>query len=136
MKSDDIKKYFKNDRFAEFIGIELVDVARGYAKTKLTIRQEHLNGLNIGHGGAVFTLADLAFAAACNSYGTIAMAINIHISFIKAVKLGTTLIAEAKEVSLNPKLGIYAVTVTDETGDIIATFEGLAYRKKDKIPDE
>lgn len=127
-----IKKFFKNDRFADHVGIELLEVSEGRAKAKMKIKEHHLNGINIAHGGAIFSLADLAFAVASNSHRTVAVSINVSISYLKAAASGT-LIAEAKEVSLNPKLATYEVRVTDETDDIIAIFLGTVYRKKDKI---
>jgi acyl-CoA thioesterase len=84
-------------------------------------------------GGAIFTLADFAFAAASNSYGTVAVAINVSISFLKATSSGV-LVAEAKETSRNPRLGTYTVDVRDESGDLVATFQGMVYRKKDPLP--
>lgn len=129
---EDIKKFFKNDKFAEYVGIEIVEVSRGRAKAKMEITKEHLNGVNIAHGGAIFTLADLAFAVASNSHGTVAVAINASITFLKAVT-GGTLFAEAEEVSLNPKLAAYKVSVTDDSGDIVAIFQGTVYRKKERV---
>lgn len=128
-----IKKFFKNDKFAEHVGIELLEVSEGRAKAKLEIKKEHLNSVKIVHGGAIFTLADLAFAAASNSHGTVAVAINVSISYLKAVSKGT-LIAEAKEVSKNSKLATYSILITNEGGDTIAIFQGTAYRKKDMLP--
>lgn len=130
---DTLKKFFERDKFAEHVGIELVEAGKGYAKARLKIRQEHLNGVDIAHGGAIFTLADLAFAVAANSHGTVAVAVSVTISFLKAVTCGTVT-AEAREVSLNPKLASYSVTVTDENGTVIALFQGMAYRKKEKLP--
>lgn len=129
-----IKNFLKKDQFAKHNGIELVDVSEGSAKVTMNIRPEHLNGVGIVHGGAIFTLADFAFAAASNSHGTVAVAINVSISFLKAVS-GGTLTAEAKEVSINPRLATYAIPVTDENGDLVASFHGMVYRKKDQIPD-
>jgi len=127
-----VRNFFKNDRFAEHVGIELLKVSEGHAKAKMEIKEHHLNGINIAHGGAIFSLADLAFAVASNSHRTIALGINVSISYLKAVDSGT-LIAEAKEVSINPKLATYEVRVTDEHNDLIAIFLGTVYRKKDKI---
>ncbi len=129
---NDLKTFFKGDHFAEHVGIELLDISPGKAKARMDIKKEHLNGLDIVHGGAIFTLADLAFAAAANSHGTVAIAININVSYMKATSEGT-LYAEATETSLNPKLGTYSVSITSEEGDLIATFQGMAYRKKDKL---
>jgi len=129
-----IRNFLKNDRFAAHNGIELLEISQGRAKAKLDILDYHLNGANIVHGGAIFALADLVFAAASNSHGTIAVAINANISFLKA-SAGGTLYAEAREISKNPKLGTYTIDVTDENGDVIAIFQGMVYRKKDKIED-
>ena len=129
---ESVRNFFQNDTFAEYIGIELVEVSEGRAKAKMEIKDHHLNGINIAHGGAIFSLADLAFAVASNSHKTIALAINASISFLKAAS-GGTLVAEAKEVSLNPKLATYEIRVTNENNDLIAIFLETVYRKKDKI---
>ena len=130
-----MKQYFtKNDKFAEYVGIELVEVAKGKAKAKMEIKNHHLNSIKTVHGGAVFALADLVFAVASNSHGTIAMGINVSISYLKAVKEGV-IFAEAKEVSINPKLATYNVKVTDGSDDLVAVFKGMVYRKKDSLPD-
>jgi acyl-CoA thioesterase len=128
-----VRKFFKNDRFAGHVGIELLEVSKGRAKAKMEIKEHHLNGVDIAHGGAIFSLADLAFAVASNSHRTVALSINVSISYLKASVAGETLIAEANEVSLNPKLATYEVRVTDEANNIIAIFLGTVYRKKDKI---
>lgn len=130
-----MKQYFmKNDKFAEYVGIELLEVANGKAKAKMEIKNHHLNAVKTVHGGAVFALADLVFAVASNSHGTIAMGINVSISYLKAVKEGV-IFAEAKEVSINPKLATYNVNVTDGSDDLVAVFQGMVYRKKDSLPD-
>ncbi len=84
-------------------------------------------------GGAIFTLADFSFAAAANSHGTVAVAINVSITFMKAATAGT-LWAEAREISKNFKVGAYSVEIKDDHGDLVAQFQGLAYRKQDKLP--
>ncbi len=127
-----LKEFFKNDRFAAANGIELMEVSAGRARVKMEITENHLNGVNIVHGGAIFTLADLAFAAASNSHGTVAVAINASIWYVKAAMEGT-LFAEAREVSMNPKLATYTIEVTDQTGELIASFQGMVYRKQQSI---
>ena len=128
-----IKQFFeKNDKFADHVGIKLLEASEGRAKAKMKIKKHHLNGVNTVHGAAIFTLADLVFAVASNSHGTIAMGINVSISYLKAIREGI-LYAEAKEVSKNPKLATYQVQVTDVDGDIVAMFQGMVYRKKDAI---
>ena len=128
-----IKQFFSDhDQFAKHSGIELLDVASGYAKVRMMIMDYHLNGVNIVHGGAIFTLADFAFAAASNSHGKVAVAINATISFMKATTAGI-LIAEAKEISLTSKVGNYIVNITDEENNLVAVYQGTAYRKKNEL---
>lgn len=126
----DLREFFKRDRYAAHTGVELLAVAPGRAKAQLELNENHLNGLGSIQGGAIFTLADLTFAAAANSHGTVAVAINVSISYLKAVSTGT-LYAEAEEIALNPRLGTYTVSVKDDQGALIALFQGLAYRKTD-----
>ena len=118
-----------NDRFAEHTGMKLVEVSKGYAKAKMEIQKMHLNGLDMTHGGVIFTLADLAFAAACNSHGIDAVAININISYLKPARLGQILTAEAIEISLSRKLGTYNISVFNENGQQIAAMQGTAFRR-------
>ena len=132
MEIETIKKFFKGDRLAEYLGIELVEVSMGKAVARMEIREEHLNGIDTVHGGAIFTLADFAFAVAANSHGRVTVAINVSISFMKASTKGT-LTAVANEISLNPKIATYTVNICNNDGELIAIFQGLAYRKRDKI---
>lgn len=132
LDEDKIKNFFKGDRLAEHLGIELVEVSRGRAVAKMKVKDEHLNGINTVHGGAIFTLADFAFAVAANSHGRVTVAINVSISFMKAATNGT-LTAIAKEISLNPKIASYTVNIYDDQDVLIAIFQGMAYRKRDKI---
>ena len=128
--SEAIKAFFRKDLFAEFVGIELIEAGEGRARARLKIRDHHLNGLGLVHGGAVFALADLAFAAAVNSRGRAAVAIHCSISYLKAAT-GGLLFAEAEEVSCGPKIAAYAIRITDASGELISRFEGMAYRKKE-----
>ena len=129
METSDWKQRLKNDQFAIHNGIEMIDSAKGFARVKMDIKPFHLNGVGIVHGGAIFTLADFAFAIAANSHEQVAVAINISISYIKAIKDGT-IYAEAKELSINPKLGVYKVDVINSEKELLASFQGMAYRKK------
>lgn len=132
IKMEFIKNFFQKDKFAQHVGIELLEVEPGRAKTSMLIKEEHLNAIGSVHGGALFTLADYTFAVAANSYGNVTVAINANISFMKAAKTGV-LIAEAREISLNPKLSTYTIDIYDSNQDLIAIFQGMAYRKKDQI---
>jgi len=124
-----IKRFFtEHDQFARHTGIELLKVEPGKAWAKLEIKPCHLNGANTVHGGAIFTLADFVFAAASNSHGRLAMGINTSTSFLRAATHGV-LYAAAEEISLNPKLSTYQVRITDQSDQLIAQFQGTAYRK-------
>jgi acyl-CoA thioesterase len=129
---EDLKRFFKMDRFAEFLGIELLEAGEGYARSRMQIRNEHLNGIGTVHGGAIFTLADFTFAVASNSHGKVTVAINADISFMNAAIEGA-LTAEAREISRNHKLGTYTVEIKNDTGELVAIFQGLAYVKKKEI---
>lgn len=122
------KEFFEKDSFSKHIGIEVLDVGFGKAKVKMDIKPLHLNSHGTVHGGAIFSLADAAFALASNSHGTPAAAINAHISFMKSAKSGT-LFADAEEYSLNPKLATYTVSITNADGERVAIFQGMVYRK-------
>jgi len=128
-----IERCMANDRFGAHCNIELVSVGPGHARAKMTLQPHHWNGLGIVQGGAIFTLADFAFAAASNSHGTVAVAINVNISFMKAVKTGV-LWAEARELSRNFKIGTYTADIKDEQGELVALFQGMVYRKKEPLP--
>src|SRR5512136_177192 len=105
-----------------------MEVSPGKSKVRMRIVDWHRNSHGTVHGGAIFTLADTAFALASNSHGIPAAAINAHISYVKPAT-GGTLIAVAEESSLSPKIATYTVIVTDDNGNKIALFEGMVYRK-------
>lgn len=131
METEKLKAYFRNDRFANLAGIEIIEVAEGYCKAKLEIEDKHLNSANVVQGGAIFTLADLAFGVASNSRGQLALAVNVNISFLKGKSEGT-LFATATELTDPKRIGAYDVLVTDENSEVIARFNGLVYRKNEK----
>jgi acyl-CoA thioesterase len=132
--SDVIQRFIENDRFAEKIGVEIVDHGPGTAKARLKLAKEHLNSAGTAHGGLIFSLADSVFSVASNSHGTLAMAINVSISFFKAVREGV-LIAEGREISFNPRLATYLIEVRDEADDLVACFQGTVYRKRDRLEE-
>lgn len=126
------KRYFERDRFATGMGAELVEVEPGRAVARLVLGPQHLNAVGMVMGGAIFTLADFAFAAASNSHGTVAVAVDVHISFVRATSRGT-LVAEALEVSRGRTLAHYDVRVSDEQGRLVALFHGTAFRKSEPL---
>ncbi|MDR2087145.1 MAG: PaaI family thioesterase [Dysgonamonadaceae bacterium] len=128
-----VNEFFKNDRYAAFSGVELLDVAPGKARAKMEIKDMHLNAGNVVQGGAIFTLADLAFAAAVNAYGNLAVSIETGIRYFKGVSNGT-LWADAKVVHLHRKLATFEVTVTNQEEELVALFTATAYRKDTPLP--
>ena len=129
-----LKKFVQQDQYARHIGVEILEYDKGSARARMEIGRHHRNSAGMVHGGAIFSLADAVFSVASNSHGTLAVAINVSISFFKSAT-GGTLFAEAEEVSINPKLATYLITVTDDAGNKIALFQGTVYRKKDSIAD-
>jgi acyl-CoA thioesterase len=130
---ENIKKALAQDHFAlETVGMELVEMAPGQAKVKMEVCSKHLNGLGTVQGGAIFTLADLALAAASNSHGTVAVLVNASVSYFKAISQGV-LYAEAREESLKNKLATYTVRVTDGEQELIALMQATVYRKKEAL---
>lgn len=124
--------FFKTkDRFAAHNKIEATQVKVGWAQAQTTITQQHLNGVGIGHGGIIFTLADVAFGLAANSHGRVAVTMGADISFFDAAKEGMTITATAEELSLRHTIASYLVSVTDEEGNLLATMKCQAYRKNE-----
>ncbi len=127
-----LRQYFSRDAFAGLCGIDIVEASEGHAVALVRIEDRHLNGLKVVHGGLLFTLADMAFAAAAHTRGKVSVSINSSISYIKAAR-GRTLRAEATEVSRDNRLASYAINIMDETGEVVATAQGLAYVKKENL---
>lgn len=107
-------------------GIAIDDAREGYARIRMTLRDDMLNGHRIGHGGMIFALADTAFAYACNSRNENTVAQNASISFLAPARPGDVLIAEAREVSRAGRTGVYQVSVRTEDNRAIAEFTGLS----------
>lgn len=123
-----------HDKFSQWLGIEILDIQDGYSKITMTVREEMINGFGIAHGGIAFSLADSAFAFACNSDGKITVALDTSISFPKATKVNDILIAEAKRISITRSTGLYLVEVKNDQNELIALFKGTCYKtKKDLI---
>jgi acyl-CoA thioesterase len=133
MSLEQILQHMEQDPFARFLGIELLELREGCSKTALVVQDHMLNFHGLPHGGVIFSLADAAFAAACNSYGQVAVALHVDISFLDAVEVGTRLIAEATEEHLGGRTGLYRLTVTKEDGTLVALAHGTAYRKKQAL---
>ena len=124
-----VKKLIQqNDRFGKLLGVEILEVGEGSATTSLTITNNHLNAADVAHGGAVFSLADIALAVASNSYGSIALLTNGSITFFGATKEGDTLTARAEEIGGSRKLGHYRVEISNSAKEPIAVYTATVYR--------
>lgn len=119
---------FAQDAFSQWLGVELLEIREGYSRIKMTIRKEMVNGLGIAHGGIAFSLADSAFAFACNNRNNFSVALDVTISFIKAVHVDDVLVAEAKEVHNGRSTGVYLITVTNQRAEQVALFKGTCFR--------
>ena len=131
-KAEKIKAFFIHDEFAHQNGIELVEVSEGYALTRVRIEPRHLNAGGGVQGGLLFTLADLAFAAATNAAGILTVTASANITFVHGVA-GGVITAEAREVVSHHKLPFVEVKITDEAGTLIAVFTSTGYRKENVV---
>ena len=129
-----LKEFFKKDRFAALAGVELMEVKEGYAKARMLVTPEHLNGGGVCQGGALFTLADLACAAAFNSHLVLTLGTSANITFLANVSEGYVY-AEARELVDHPKMPFAEVRVTDETGRLLVVFTSGGYRNKGAVID-
>lgn len=122
-------EFFKKDRFAAIAGAELLEISEGHARARMLVTAEHLNGGGVCQGGAIFTLADLAFAAAVNSHGVLTFSTSSNITYFKSVSAGYVY-AEATEIVNHPRMPYAEVRVTDEAGQLVAIFTSSGYRKQ------
>ena len=123
-----VNHMMENDLFSQWLGIEVLDVKDGYSKIKMTVRKEMINGFGIVHGGIAFSLADSAFAFACNNRNNLSVALDTSINFTKPVHVGDILIAEAKELHNGKSTGLYHITITNQRDHIVALFKGTCFR--------
>ena len=118
----------RDDAFSRWMGVEVLEVHEGYAKIKMTMRPEMMNGLGIAHGGIAFSLADSAFAFACNSRNIMSYALDNSMNFLRPVMSGDILSAEATEMHNGRTTGLYQVIITNQHGKKVAFFKGTCYR--------
>jgi len=123
-----VAKMMQDDLFSQWMDVKIIKVSEGYSKIKMKLRTEMVNGFNVIHGGIIFSLADSAFAFACNSRNNLSMALDVSITFNKAVKPGDTLIAEAKEVHNGRSTGLYLINVINHKKEQVALFKGTCFR--------
>ena len=123
----------ENDFFSQWMGVRVLEVKEGYSRIQMTIRKEMVNGFGIVHGGIPFSLADSAFAFACNNRNNLSVALDVTITFTKPVNIGDVLTAEAKEVHNGRSTGVYLITVTNQKHEQVALFKGTCFRTGKKL---
>lgn len=123
-----VAKMMKDDLFSQWLGIEVLAVKEGYSQIKMIVRKEMINGFGIVHGGIAFSLADSAFAFACNNRNNLSVALDTAINFTKPVHVGDELTAEAKEIHNGKSTGLYHISITNQKNHIVAIFKGTCFR--------
>ena len=118
----------KHDAFSQWLGIEVLEVREGFSKIRMTLREEMLNGFGIIHGGIAFSLADSAFAFACNNRNNLSVALDTGINFTRATQPGDVLTAEATELHNGRSTGLYHIRITNQKGEDVAHFKGTCFR--------
>lgn len=132
-KKDELAKAVVNhmmhhDGFSRWMGVVVLDVREGYSRIQMTVRPEMVNGFGIVHGGIPFSLADSAFAFACNNRNNLSVALDTSINFIKPVQVGDQLTAEATELHNGRSTGLYHIHIHNQNNDLVAVFKGTCYR--------
>jgi acyl-CoA thioesterase len=126
--------YLRDDSFAASLGIEIEAVEPGYARVSVVVTQAMTNFHGTTHGGLIFTLADMALAAASNSHGQTAFALNVSMTYLRATAAGTKLVAEGREKHAGGPTAVYDITVAEQaTGELVATAQAIAYRKRESF---
>ena len=118
----------EHDRFSQWLGISIIEIKEGYSKIQMTVRDEMINGFGIVHGGIAFSLADSAFAFACNNRNNLSVALDTSINFTKAVHVADVLTAEARELHNGRSTGLYHITITNQHNEAVAYFKGNCFR--------
>jgi acyl-CoA thioesterase len=123
-----VNKMMSEDRFSQWLGIEVLEIKEGYSRLRMTIRPEMVNGFGIIHGGVTFSLADSAFAFACNNRNNLSVALDTSINFTKPVQVNDVLTAEATELHNGSSTGLYQIAIHNQDQKLVAQFKGLCYR--------
>jgi acyl-CoA thioesterase len=129
-----ILRQVEKEPFAQKFGLKVVDLQEGYSRVEMIFTPDMENMFGMAHGGALFALIDEAFETASNSHGTMAVALNLNITYVSSPRRGSKLIAEAREFSRTNKTANYAIKVTDDRGDLMASCQALVYRKGSPLP--
>lgn len=129
-----ICRQVENEPFAQKFGLKLVALAEGYSRVEMVFTPDMENIFGMAHGGALFALIDEAFETASNSHGTMAVALNMNITYISSPALGSRLTAEAKEINRTNKTANYDIKAYDEKNQLVASCQALVYRKSQPLP--
>lgn len=132
---DVVNHMVANDYFSQWMGVEVLEIREGYSRIRMNIRKEMVNGFGIVHGGIPFSLADSAFAFACNNRNNLSVALDCSITFTKAINLGDVLTAEAKEIHNGRSTGVYVITISNQEDMQVALFKGTCFRTGKKLID-
>lgn len=132
LAQDVVAHMMKQDLFSQWLGIEVLEIREGYSKIRMTVRKEMVNGFGIVHGGIAFSLADSAFAFACNNRNVLSVALDTAINFLKPVHVDDILTAEAKEIHNGRSTGLYHITISNQKDHAVAVFKGTCFRTDKK----
>ncbi len=124
------------DALSRWLGLEVTAIAPRRCTCRMTVREEMVNGFGVAHGGIVFSFADSAFAFACNTHGTVTVAVDNTITYPRAIHPGDVLTAVAEEEAASSRLGYYKVEVRNQRDEIVALFRGTAYRTSRPHPND
>ena len=123
-----VNDMLQKDLFRQWLGISIIEIKEGYSKIKMTVRPEMINGFGIVHGGITFSLADSAFAFACNNRNILSVALDTSINFLKPVQVNDVLIAVANELHNGRSTGLYHINITNQQNETVAVFKGICFR--------
>jgi acyl-CoA thioesterase len=123
----------ENDALISLFGMEIVDFGTGKASVQMTVTPKCLNAAEVGHGGTIFSLADVAFALASNSHGKLALAIDMSISYLRAVPSGERIIATCNEKHRGKRTGSYLIEIVDSKGQLVSLLKATAFRTDDSF---
>jgi acyl-CoA thioesterase len=133
LAKDVVNHMMQNDFFSQWMGVEVQEIKEGYSRITMKVRNEMVNGFGIVHGGIPFSLADSAFAFACNNRNNLSVALDCAITFTKAINPGDTLTAEATEIHNGRSTGVYSIAITNQLQQQVALFKGTCFRTAKKL---
>ena len=131
-----VEHMMKHDLFSQWLGIKVLEIREGYSRINMLVREEMINGFGIVHGGIAFSLADSAFAFACNNRNNLSVALDTSINFLKPVNPGNILTAEATEMHNGRSTGLYHILIHNQENELVAIFKGMCFRTGKKLVDQ